>query len=431
MSGLKDALTKALTNVTKDFVRAKRRAAARDSDYLSDEQIERLRDKEEKENEIKPAAYAAMAEAYRLASANGTLPANARQIMYQARPLVLAAIDGKCWKKSSYFTQTLLPDYVSEHPIETADWDVVYDARGHFVEPHVRQKLGIGTLEVRSYINSWSWDDDEDTADLNVEINELYPTSGPTNRYKFALFIEKEGFNPLLDRSQIAKKYDLAIFSSKGQSTTAARRLVDALSQAGVTILVAHDFDVSGLSIVHNLGHDTRRYSFDNEPTVIDLGLRLPDVEGMDLQSEPVVFKQQKDPGDKLLDYDDVTAAEIAFLIDGCAGSYNQWWRGKRVELNAMTSDQFITWLEKKLQEHGVKKVVPDSDILAIAWQRADRVSGIQDVIDEIDEEFESDETTPVPKDLGAQVRKRLSQKPELSWDQALVLIAAERKVKR
>jgi len=421
MSALKAALTKALTNVTKDFVHAKRRAASRTSDYLTDEQIERLRNKEDK-NEIKPAAYAAMEEAYRLASANGTLPANARQIMYQARPRVLATTNGKCWKESSYFTQTLLPDYVSEHPAETADWDVVYDARGHFVEPHVQQKLGIGTLEVRTYINSWA---SRGKGELDILINELFPTSGPENRYKNAMFIEKEGFDPLLDRSQIASKYDLAIFSSKGQSVTAARQLVDTLSQAGVRILVVHDFDVSGLSIVHNLGHDTRRYSFESEPNVIDLGLRLPDVEAMDLQSEPVIFKQQKHPGEKLRDYDDVTEKEIAFLIEGRAGS-NQW-RGKRVELNAMTSGQFIAWLERKLKEHGVEKIVPESDTLAVAWQRAHRVSRIQAAIKKIEL---AQTTVPVPKDLAAKVRIVLKEKLELSWDQALVHIAGQRKVK-
>jgi len=214
------------------------------------------------------------------------------------------------------------------------------------------------------------------------------------------MFIEKEGFDPLLDRSQIASKYDLAIFSSKGQSVTAARQLVDTLSQAGVRILVVHDFDVSGLSIVHNLGHDTRRYSFESEPNVIDLGLRLSDVEAMDLQSEPVIFKQQKHPGEKLRDYDDVTEKEIAFLIEGRAGSNH--WRGKRVELNAMTSAQFIAWLEAKLKEHGVEKIVPDSDTLAVAWQRAHRVSRIQAAIKKIEL---AQTTVPVPKDLAAKVR--------------------------
>ena len=119
----------------------------------------------------------------------------------------------------------------------TADWDVVYDARGHLAEPHVKNELGLGTLEVRSYVASWHDDDEPD--DLEIDIDQLYPTRGPQNRYEFALFIEKEGFDAILERSGIAKRYDLAIFSSKGMSTAATRMLVDHLSEAGVTILVA------------------------------------------------------------------------------------------------------------------------------------------------------------------------------------------------
>ena len=61
--------------------------------------------------------------------------AHARQIMYAARPQILAEIHpDKATKglKAHYFTQTLVPDYMTEHPEETADWDVVFDERGHF-----------------------------------------------------------------------------------------------------------------------------------------------------------------------------------------------------------------------------------------------------------------------------------------------------------
>ena len=345
-SELKDAVAKALASATKDFARAKRRAAAAyDRDRLTERQIERLRRRYDRDDVIKPAAYQVMEEAYNLASADGLLPANARQIMYAARPLVLAQTGGKCWKDSNYFTQTLLPDYMFDYPGETASWDVVYDARGHFVEPHIRIRLGLGTLDVRKYVSAWR--DGNAGKQLEIDIEELFPTRGPKNRYLYALFIEKEGFEPLLERSRIAERYDLAIFSSKGMSTTATRQLVDELSQAGVTILVVHDFDVSGLSIAHNLGHNTRRYQFQVEPNLIDLGLRLEDVEKMQLQSEPVDFEQMKHPGQKLLDYGGVTLSEIGFLVEGPVD--NKTWRGKRVELNAMTSAQFINWLEASL----------------------------------------------------------------------------------
>ena len=52
-----------------------------------------------------------------------------------------------------YFTQTLLPDYIAEHS-EAATWNVVFDARGHFTEPHTKRSIGLGTLEVRDYLQS-------------------------------------------------------------------------------------------------------------------------------------------------------------------------------------------------------------------------------------------------------------------------------------
>ena len=85
---------------------------------------------------IKDAAYNVMERAYMKASASNTLPANARQIMYAARPLVLELTGGKSWKKSSYFTQTLLPNFIDENPDTTSGWDVVFDVRGHLIEPH-------------------------------------------------------------------------------------------------------------------------------------------------------------------------------------------------------------------------------------------------------------------------------------------------------
>jgi hypothetical protein len=97
----------------------------------------------------KEAAYAVMEAAYLKASANGTLPANPRQIMYAARDAIQKAT-GKPLD-SQYFSQTLLVDYVEE---EGVDWDIVWDDRGHFREPHVGLKIGLGTLAVRGYFAS-------------------------------------------------------------------------------------------------------------------------------------------------------------------------------------------------------------------------------------------------------------------------------------
>src|ERR1019366_260052 len=207
MTSIEGSLRIALEKVTKRFVVEKRRALRESNrDALDQEAIERLRERQAVKRQkitIKMAAWSVMKRAYMLASDNGTLPANNRQIMYAARPLVLKLIS-KCWSDSGNFTQGLLPDYMAVHPDETSGWDVVAAARGHFAEPHSRKSIGIGTLDVRRYVGSWMDSDDVGTNVEPPELDDSFPTSGPANRFKFALFIEKEGFDPLLERAQIA-----------------------------------------------------------------------------------------------------------------------------------------------------------------------------------------------------------------------------------
>ena len=103
---------------------------------------------------VADAAYHVMEAAYLAASDNDPgprLPAKARQIMYQARPQILELTGLKKFS-DKYFTQTLLPDYLQSFPDETADWDVVYDARGNLSEPHTGRTVPLGTIEVRTYL---------------------------------------------------------------------------------------------------------------------------------------------------------------------------------------------------------------------------------------------------------------------------------------
>jgi hypothetical protein len=123
---------------------------------------------------------------------------------------------------------------------------------------------------VRSYIGHWH--EEVPTDVRSTELDHDCPTRGPANRYRFAVFLEKEGFYPLLEAAQIAERYDIAIMITKGMSVTAARKLVDEMSQHGVTVLVCHDFDKSGFSILHTLRTDTRRSTSHPRPTVVDLG---------------------------------------------------------------------------------------------------------------------------------------------------------------
>ena len=147
-------------------------------------------------------------------------------------------------------------------------------------------------------------------ADASVDI------IGPSGNLSGVLFCEKEGFNPLFKAVNLANRYDLMIISTKGVSVTAARRLIDEIcGDNDLPLFVLHDFDVAGFMILGTLQRDTRRYQFSNAIEVIDLGLRLEDIAG--LEREPAAAT--KTSADILRDQlaeNGATDAEIAILLD-------------------------------------------------------------------------------------------------------------------
>ena len=148
-----------------------------------------------------------MEQAYLKVSANDTLPAKARQIMYKARPLV----QEKTGKRldDQYFTQTLLPDYMNEHGVK---WNVVFDDHGHFQEPHTGRTLGLGTLKVREYLSRIGHPFFAPAGFNPAKVE----TCGPECSFSAVLFIEKEGFFPLLEQARLAERYDLAHHVDQG-----------------------------------------------------------------------------------------------------------------------------------------------------------------------------------------------------------------------
>jgi hypothetical protein len=197
-------------------------------------------------------------------------------------------------------------------------------------------------------------------------------------RRRSSRFIEKEGFDPLLQQARIAERFDIAIMSTKGMSVTAARMLLDRLAPKIDRLFVLHDFDISGFSIAGTLTADGRRYIYDNAVDMVDLGLRLPDVLAMDLQLEPVMIEGGLDARAETLRDHGASEAEIAFLL-GTDGA-----QPRRVELNAMTSRQFVDFLDRKLAEAGVEKVVPEADIIEQHARRLVQQTLTEEALDEI-----------------------------------------------
>jgi hypothetical protein len=196
-------------------------------------------------------------------------------------------------------------------------------------------------------------------------------------------------------------------------SVVAARTLIDELCAEDARLLIARDFDKAGFSIAGTLTRDTRRYEFGNSVDVVDLGIRLADVEEYQLESEPVFHRASLRKVEANLRRNGATPEEIAFL------------RGHRVELNAFSSDQFIEWLIAKLDEHGVGKVVPDEETLVTAYRRARMRHAVNTAISELTAAVRSDAAEEsIPANLAARVRERLTASPGTSWDEAVAEIA-------
>jgi len=399
---LAQALESAVCKVSADWKKAKRQADR--EDRVSRRDLERLRSWRSPRTTIRQAAFRVMRQAYMMASSDGRYYANARQIMYAARPLVMELTGGEYWKNSAYFTQTLLKDYLDEY---SPSWRVVWDSRGHLTEPHTKKVIGIGGAEVERYLTEWTNGDFEVFPWLK-SIQQI-KTVGPHLRFNAALFIEKEGFNEILEHAGLGDKYDLAIMSTKGLPVGAACQLASRFNQLGVQVLVMHDFDLAGFKIVKTLRQGTRLAP---GARVIDLGFRLADVTG--LQVEPVEYQQKRDPRRYLRDCG-ATDAERDFLVH--SGDYRGW-AGERVELNAMTSEQLIGWLERKLEEHGVDKVVPGPDTLARAYRRAVFLQAGDREMERLRDEF-AKHIVEVPKDLEQRVRVLLEE-GSASWDAAV-----------
>ena len=408
--GARADLAAAIQSVTKVWKKLKRQADR--EDRVSERALQNA--KTSASEKIKHIAFDVMEQAYNMASDGGTYYANARQIMYAARPLILERYDKQLSGNfSKYFTGTLLKDYIEYY---NPAWKIVWDARGHFIEPHTGKVIGVGGYDVINYINAWH----DNVSSTPPRVNKLIDTSGPGNRYNNILFIEKEGFTEILQAAGFQDRYDMALISTKGNPVKAACDLLAELKkhEGEKKIYVLHDFDYAGFKILRTLEEGVR---LSRGVDVIELGLRIEDVRA--LPGEDVYYNAKTDPR-LYLHKCGATADEINMLVSHKINSKS--YRGKRVELNAMTSAHFIAWLDAKLIEYGAAKYMPSPDALTAGYQRAAFLQEFQRRIDEI---TVSEEFTP-PEDLRRMIEDLMRDDPALSWDRALWQVVNDAKMK-
>jgi hypothetical protein len=319
----------------------------------------------------------------------------------------------------NYFAGTLLVQYRNRHP-EAEEWKITADPRGTLTIPNCghENRIPCGTILIDRYLNQAA--KSPDAFDIDAYVQTEWPSVAAGQRYQAVLYIEKEGFEPVLQEARIAERFDLAILSCKGQSVVAARKLVDEVCRVdgGVPLFVVHDFDKAGFEISQRLTtvsdwaeeFDRVTYRFKNTINVVDLGLRLDDVRQYNLAHETCRFRGH-------------FASDLI-----CTAEEQEYLRsGRRVELNAFTSPQFVEWLEAKLTAHlPGGRMIPANDVLALAYRRAVALARLNAAIEEIQEEaVEEAESLKIPKGLRRRLRKAMKT-ADGPWDEVLYRMAEE-----
>jgi len=242
-----------------------------------------------------------LSQAIEKASGGGEYRFSLRQLYYAVRPLVKLANNADL--KYSYFCEVV-------GDIENAqgkDVEGMYrDNRGLLIEPHTGREMPLGTLSV-----------------------------------------EKKS-------QKIGEKYDIALMSSEGNSTRAAKDLVDLLGQSDepTQFFCIHDADAAGTTIVEGLQKATRARGA-RTVEIIDLGLHPKEAMEMGLEIE--TFSVRK-----------------VHKVAEAYSDYQHWFQGKRVELNAMSSPIFIKWIESKLDQYLDKVIPPKEHIKPLVNQKTE-----------------------------------------------------------
>jgi hypothetical protein len=221
----------------------------------------------------------------------------------------------------------IITDYESEH----GEIPGMYrEPRGSIYHPHRRETITLGTLMVEKY-------------------------ERPVWTFNKVMYIEKEGFSEALKEAGWAERHDCMLMSSKGFSTRAARDLVDKLAKHGewVDIFCVHDADGSGGMIYQTLQEATKARGA-RKIRVVNLGLEPWEAVRMRLEIEDV------EEGDRHKPVADYVRKRKDTAPDG--KSWEEWLQTHRVELNAMTTPEFIDWLDGKMAKHG--KLIPPPDVL-------------------------------------------------------------------
>lgn len=327
------------------------------------------------------------------ASGEGKYRYSLRQLFYAVRPYLLEQLGKE--PDYNYFAQ-IVTDIEAELG---ADLPGLYrDARGVIYHPHTGQEIPLGTLNVEKY-------------------------ERPEWTFNKILYSEKEGFFGILKDTGWPERNDCALLTSKGFASRAARDVLDLIGQTQEEIyfFCIHDADASGTLIYQALTEATRARGA-RKVHVINLGLDPWEALDMDLQVE--TFRELGGKRDRQLP-----------VAEYVSERWKDWLQTQRVELNAMTSPEFVRWLDSKFEAYA-DKVVPPQRVLREELDTKTRIELERRVAADIlsaggfagrvEKAMAAARQSIETLDLDRIVRTGLGDAPEQRWDRPLGSTAAD-----
>jgi hypothetical protein len=323
---------------------------------------------------------------------------NQRQLLYRIRPIVKNEMNATL--TTAHFN-AIITDYEAEH----GEIPLMYrEPRGSIYHPHRRETFMLGTLMVERY-------------------------QRPVWTYNKIVYIEKEGANEALKDKGWPERHDCSVISSKGFTTRAVKDLIDKLAEHDepIEVFCVHDADGPG-TVIYQTFQEATKARGARKIKIINLGLEPWEALDMGLEVETIEEGKRRRP---VADY--VLAREDT-APDG--ETWEEWLQTHRVELNAMTTPQFIAWLDRKMAEHSTGKLIPPEEVIAAELEerleakvRGAITEGIlreAGLEDQIVETIKAIEKRPSGGGLVQGIKGLFKRKAEADWRAYIETLAAE-----
>jgi hypothetical protein len=331
------------------------------------------------------------------ASGDGMYRYSLRQLFYAIRPHVLERCDnGEL--DYTYFAK-VITDIEASHGEELPG--IYRDPRGTLYHPHLSRSIPIGTIAVEEY-------------------------ERPDWTFNKILYCEKEGFFSVLQQVKWPERHDCALLSSKGFASRAVRDVLDLLGETEqeIQFFCIHDADASGTLIYQALTEGTTARAA-RKVKIINLGLDPWEAVENRLQIETFSAKKALPVAKYVKKYDEENDTRWA-----------EWLQNKRVELNAMTSPQFLSWLDRAIAPYSSGKLVPPEKVLKAEFKKHATFTIRENMLADLlkstgfEQQVQEQIRIKLPEieriEIGPKVTRLLERAPEKRWDDPVRALAKQ-----